>query len=112
MATETFTWTPNNDPAATISFRTKSAKFGDGYEQRAQDGINSRSQSWPLTFSGKKDRIKEIMAFLDRQAGATPFYWTDPLGGQALYRCSEYQPKAVGGDVYTLTATFEQAFHP
>ncbi|EPL03876.1 phage tail protein [Pseudomonas sp. CF161] len=112
MATETFTWTPNGDPAATINFRTKSAKFGDGYEQKAADGINNRTQSWPLTFSGQKARIKEIMAFLDRQAGATPFYWTDPLGDQQLYRCAEYQPKAMGGDTYTLTATFEQAFHP
>lgn len=75
MATETFTWKPNNDPAATIAFRTKSAKFGDGYEQRAQDGINNRSQSWPLTFTGQKTRIKEIMAFLDRHAGATPFFF-------------------------------------
>ncbi|RBJ77093.1 phage tail protein, partial [Pseudomonas sp. MWU12-2534b] len=24
----------------------------------------------------------------------------------------EYQPKAMGGDTYTLTATFEQALHP
>lgn len=112
MATETFTWKPNNDPAATIAFRTKSARFGDGYEQRAQDGINNRSQSWPLTFTGQKARIKEIMAFLDRHAGATPFFWSDPLGEQMLYRCSEYQPKAMGGDAYTLTATFEQAFHP
>lgn len=112
MAIETFTWVADKEPTGTVSFRTKSAKFGDGYEQRVQDGINNRSQSWPLTFTGQAKRIKSIMAFLDRHAGATPFNWTAPLGAAALYRCTEYQPRPMGGGTYTLTATFEQAFHP
>lgn len=112
MATETFTWRPDEEPTGTVTFRTKSAKFGDGYEQVAQDGINNRSQSWPLTFTGQKSRIMEIAAFLDRHAGATPFFWTAPLSAQALYRCKTYQPKSLGGGVYTLSATFEQAFYP
>ncbi|MDP9528485.1 phage tail protein [Pseudomonas protegens] len=112
MAAETFTWIPNSNASPTISFRTKSSKFGDGYEQKVKDGINNRTQSWPLTFSGHKQRIMEIMDFLDRQAGAAAFYWTNPFGQTALYRCSEYQPQAIGGNAYTLTATFEQAFHP
>jgi phage-related protein len=112
MATETFTWTPDKEPTGTVTFRTKSSKFGDGYEQRTQDGINNKSESWPLTFTGQRARIIEIRDFLDRQAGATPFYWTAPLAEQALYRCSSYQPRSLGGGVYTLSATFEQAFHP
>ena len=112
MATETFTWVPNKEPAGTVSFRTKSAKFGDGYEQTAEDGINNKTQSWPLTFTGSKARVKQIAKFLDRHKGAIPFFWTEPLGETALFKCSEYQPRHAGGDVYMLTATFEQAFHP
>ncbi|MGY2183274.1 phage tail protein [Pseudomonas agarici] len=112
MAAETFAWVPNKNSSPTINFRTKSSKFGDGYEQRSMDGINNRVQSWPLVFSGQKQRIMEIMQFLDRQAGAAAFYWTNPFGETALYRCDEYQPMDVGGNAYTLAATFEQAFHP
>lgn len=112
MAIQTFTWCPKIEPVGTVSFRTKSAKFGDGYEQRVKDGINNKSQSWPLTFVGKEAMIKEIADFLDEHAGADPFYWTPPLSDQGLYRCDSYQPTALGAGGYTLTATFEQAFHP
>ena len=112
MATETFTWCPKVEPVGTVEFRVKSAKFGEGYEQVAQDGIHNKSQSWPLTFVGDAARIKEIANFLDRHAGATPFYWTAPLGEQALYRCKTYQPSPLGAGIYSLAATFEQAFHP
>ncbi|MGX4728075.1 phage tail protein [Pseudomonas corrugata] len=112
MVMETFTWVPDKEPSGTVSFRVKSAKFGDGYEQVAEDGINNKTQSWPLTFTGPKARIAEIKAFLDNQKGATAFSWTEPFGEVLLMRCKEYQPTHVGGNVYRLSATFEQAFHP
>ena len=84
MAIETFTWCPKVEPVGTVSFRNKSAKFGDGYEQRARDGINNKSESWPLTFVGGADKIMPIKKFLDAHAGADPFYWTPPLGEQGL----------------------------
>ncbi|KPA87082.1 phage-related protein [Pseudomonas asplenii] len=109
---ETFTWGPERNTTPTISFRTKSAKFGDGYEQRAADGINNRTQSWPLKFTGTKKRIEEIMDFLDRHAGHKAFYWKNPFGETVLYRCDQYQPQPMSGTTYSLTATFDQAFHP
>lgn len=109
---DTFTWRPDKEPTATIAFRTKSAKFGDGYEQVAKDGINSKSQSWPLTFTGDKERSREIMAFLDQQGGAAAFNWTEPMGDALLYRCKTYQLRNVSASVWTVSATFEQAFHP
>lgn len=113
MAVETFTWCPKIEPQGTITHRTKSAKFGDGYQQVAQDGINNKSQSWPLTFVGGAALITSIRDFLDRQAGAIPFNWSAPLSESALYRCpAGYTLVPNGGGIYTLTATFEQAFHP
>ncbi|NHN67448.1 phage tail protein [Pseudomonas fluorescens] len=109
---ETFTWAPDKEPSGTVSFRRKSAKFGDGYEQVAEDGMNNKTQSWPLTFTGPKLRIAEIKAFLDAHKGAMAFSWTEPFGELLLVRCSEYQPRHAGGGVYRLAATFEQAFHP
>lgn len=112
MTTEVFTWIPKIEPVGNVEFRLKSAKFGDGYQQVAQDGINNRAQFWPLTFVGDEARIKAIVQFLDRHAGATSFYWTAPLGEPALYRCKGYQPSPLGAGLYSLAATFEQAFHP
>ena len=112
MATETFTWTPDKEPTGTTSFRIKSAKFGDGYEQTAEDGINNKSESWPLTFTGQKTKIAQIKAFLNRHKGAKAFNWTEPFGENLLIKCKEYQSSNKGGSVYTLAATFEQAFHP
>ncbi len=112
MAIEVFSWCPKVEPVGTTSFRNKSAKFGDGYEQRAKDGINNRSESWPLTFVGGQLKIMEIKGFLDARAGADPFYWTPPLGAQALFRCDSYQTSPLGAGIFSLTATFEQAFHP
>lgn len=112
MAIQTFTWCPRVDPTGTVSFRTKSAKFGDGYEQIAQDGINNRTQTWPLTFLDTEPRARQIKGFLDAHKGAQPFYWTPPLGEQGLYRCKTYQATAHGAGLFSIAAEFEQAFHP
>lgn len=95
-----------------ISQRVRTKQFGDGYSQSVSDGINNKAQSWPVSHSGSASRIKEIMAFLDRHKGAKAFLWTPPLGELGLYKCNGYKPSHRGGNAYTLTATFEQTFHP
>jgi phage-related protein len=54
---DTFTWYHNANPSGTVKFRTLSARFGDGYEQTAPDGINNKLESWPLTFEGTSAAI-------------------------------------------------------
>lgn len=110
--TEVFTWTPDSKPTGKITQRTRSVKFGDGYEQVVGDGINAESQSWPLTFSGTKARIQSILAFLRARKGYQSFYWTPPFGAQALFRCSEFDPADQGGGKWILSVTFDQAFAP
>lgn len=109
---ETFTWRPDSRPTGKFSQRTKSARFGEGYEQVVADGINNESQSWPLTFTGSKERVQEIIDFLRARKGYQSFYWTPPFGQQALFRCAEYDPAHMGGKQWTLSATFEQSFQP
>ncbi|MFJ2364793.1 phage tail protein [Pseudomonas sp. NPDC087697] len=112
MALETFNWQIEKGAAGEIKQRVRTKQFGDGYGQTVSDGINNKMQSWPISHTGGKARIKEIMAFLDRQQGAKAFLWTPPLGELGLYKCNGYQPTHKGGNAYTLTATFEQTFHP
>ena len=65
-----------------------------------------------MTFTGMAVRILEIRKFLDKHKGAKAFLWTPPLGVLGLYKCNGYKPVHRGGQVYAITATFEQTFHP
>lgn len=109
---EIFTWRPDSRAAPDFQQRTRSAKFGDGYAQEAADGLNTETQDWPLTFTGSKARIVEILNFLRARQGYQSFYWNTPFGEQLLFKCKSYKPAHVGGTAWQLTATFEQSFQP
>ena len=67
------TLTRNNKP------RVIKVQFGDGYEQRIQEGINNITQQFTVTFSNRpKADIDDIMAFFDNKAGTTAFNFTYP----------------------------------
>lgn len=108
----TFTWKHDRSPAADVSFSVVETKFGDGYRQIAPNGINSRSESWPLTFTGTTDRISQIRAFLDARGGFDPFTWTNPLGVVGRFLASEYSIASLGNGVQRITVTFDQDFTP
>jgi phage-related protein len=110
--TTTFAWKPDAKPTGTKTFAVLTAKFGDGYEQTAADGINNVAQSWPLTFTGYRADLLPIMAFLDACAGWQSFSWTPPGGVQGLYKCPTYDFKPGGRGVWQITATFKQSFQP
>jgi phage-related protein len=110
--TDTFKWLPIGQPAGQVSFRVRSAQFGDGYSQEVADGINNKVQSWPLQFTGSKAEMQALTDFLDAHGGYRAFYWTPPLGVQGLYKSSSYSPQPQGGPVYIVSATLEQHFAP
>jgi phage-related protein len=109
---ETFIWVPRLEPTGTADYRVLTAKFGDGYEQTASDGINNKSQTWPLTFTGTAAKIGAIRDFLDAHAGSKSFYWTPPLSARGYYKCKSHSIRPLGGGNYELTATFNQSFQP
>ncbi|AIC20569.1 phage minor tail [Pseudomonas chlororaphis] len=112
MAIETFWWPTQRAETPEITYRVRTAQFGDGYKQLAGDGPNNKEDSYPISFVGQKAKVQEIMAFLDRHAGAKAFLWTTPLGEQGLFTCKNPAPTPMGGGIFKLTATFERAFHP
>lgn len=109
---QTFTWAPDNGATGDTQYRTRTAQFGDGYRQSVGDGINSKVQSWPLTFTKNKATAEEIIAFLDEHQGAKSFIWTPPLGNASLWQVKQVTNTPLGGGMYRIAATFEQAFHP
>ena len=112
MTTQTFTWVPLVEPTGTGTYHVLKAQFGDGYAQTAADGINNKTQSWPLQFRGVASKISAIRDFLDARQGYQAFFWTPPLGAQGYYKCTSHTVKQLGAGNYELTATFEQAFQP
>jgi len=116
--TDTFNWPPLVGPAGAGTFRVRSNQFGDGYKQVVADGLNTESQSWPLTFLGYNAKVAPILAFLRAHPGYVPFYWTPPLGVRGLYTCAGYVLTPQGGDaskgedVYQLQCTFDEYFVP
>lgn len=108
-----FTWVPTVAQASgTATLKVRKAEFGDGYTQRAADGLNNRSSTFSLQFVGDADKITAILAFLDAHAGATAFLWTPPLRDQLMFVCETYSEPTKDGGTYTITAQFEQTFAP
>lgn len=62
--------------------RVLSARFGDGYEQRSEDGIHADLQSWRVSFdpilTSEADAIEAFL--VQNQCATIPFNWTPPRG--------------------------------
>ncbi len=95
-------------PSVTLNYNVTTAKYGDGYSQVSENGINSELKSVPVTVSGTRDRVLSARDFI-RKHVATPFLFTDILGEQGVYipdSSSAPQIQSMGGGVFVLTATF------
>jgi phage-related protein len=104
---------PDQGATKSSKTRTRVSKFGDGYEQRIGDGINSIVESWDLTFSGRTlAEIDLIDTFLEAQAGVYAFYWATPRGVTRKFKCVEWKPSYSHAFDCSLTCTFEQVFEP
>lgn len=109
--TDTFIWTPTSQGGGgTANAAVRRARFGDGYMQSSPDGLNARSRTYQLTFTGSKAQIDSFIAFLDAHVGLS-FFWTGPRG-TALYFCDTHSEPLPSGLVHSITATFEQTFQP
>lgn len=84
--------------------RVLSVQFGDGYEQTADDGINTDTSSYTVTWTDvPKDTGDTIYAFLDRHLKHPPFLFTLPTTREQItVRCT-----ALGKSLYNLTGTYK-----
>lgn len=106
--TATFTWFPDASNELEIEPRVLSAKFGDGYEQRTQVGLNPILEKWSLTFTGLPAEIKAIDDFLRALGGAQSFIWKNPNEVEGRFICRSWKSKRERGVKVGLTCTFEQ----
>lgn len=113
MAIDTFSWPVRLNGSEQITVSAVMAKFGDGYTQIAENGINSASEAWNLSVKGKREDMAEVRTFLKSHV-IPSFWWENPWGERKLYRVKtdSINPNFINGGLVEITFTFEQAFAP
>lgn len=107
----TFTFIPSYGALQKKKPIVNSFRFGDGYEQRAQFGINQNPRMWDLEFIGKTEsEADSIEAFFDAAYGVVAFDWTPPVGSAGKWICREWNRSIVDVDCHNIVATFEEVF--
>ena len=93
------------------------AKFGDGYEQRLVDGINSVEETFSVTFNNRTAaEIDDITGYFASLKGATSFTYTVPdsnaAGGELALKviCQNYNQMYTHDGFYYVSATFKRVY--
>lgn len=94
------------------AWRVIRMNFGDGYSQRAEDGINNENNVWELTWENlTADEATDIVTFLKSKRGVESFYWIPPREGvQSRWLCTGLSRTIIDLERDTVTATFERVF--
>lgn len=107
-----FQFSPDYSSSVSKKPRIKKMQFGDGYEQRLSDGINTNPEEWSLTFKRSPSQITAIDNFLSQREGLYPFKWTTPKGVELVFACEDWNIVEDDSGWKTLTAKFVQKFEP
>ena len=100
--------------------RVLTAKFGDGYEQRVLNGINTKNDSFDISFNNRTaEDINLLAAFLDSKAAKNfDFTVTDKFSGGNLANttmkvvCDTYSINYVRDNFHSLTCTLRRVYEP
>lgn len=110
------TFTPATAPDIGLSgsskFRILESNFGDGYKQRAGDGINTEEDKVNLSWNNLEvSEINDMITFIKGQAGYIAFNYTLPGDASATkFICKEYSRVWQNGNLKGLTAVFERVY--
>lgn len=98
----------------TPEFRVRKVSFGDGYEQRAPDGINSTRRKWSPVWTMLSEEEKDLLYdFLLARAGVEAFMFNPPpkyAPVKAL--CTEVRWSYNQFNDFSVSAEFKEDFTP
>jgi phage-related protein len=102
------------DAGKTTTFRTLRASFGDGYSQRAPDGINARSDKWDIKWGAlTPSELQIVEAALDSVGGHGVLLWT-PIGETVQKKFvntkATYSRTRVNSTAYTVSVSLDEVF--
>ena len=96
------------------------AKFGDGYEQRVLDGINTKQDLFSISFNNREaEDINLIAGFLDNSAGKSfNFVITDTFSQGNITTstlkvvCDSYNVSYVRENFHSLSCQLRRVYEP
>lgn len=98
-----------------VTHRVLTAEFGDGYEQRVLNGLNSKEDSFNLSFNNRTaSDINLIAKFFDIKAGKSfPFVVTDHNGNTSMtVVCEDYKITYIRETFHSLTCNLRRVYEP
>lgn len=104
---------PTYDSSGTTKFRIKKIQYGNGYSQRAKDGINSVAKTFKLEWKVIDQQAYDyIYNFFTSLGGSQSFKYQVPGldNEQRLYVSGEVSHKSVAVGVYEISVDIEQVF--
>jgi phage-related protein len=104
----------SSPPHGENNARVLRTDFGDGYSQRAAQGINNVDKIWNITsIPYSSSDAQTFDEFFRTHGGYTAFYWTPPGHSEPLkFTCSKWSLNGVQGSnlYYRVTATLRREF--
>lgn len=105
---EYFHWCVAANMQVSIQPKVKTIKFGDGYEQRIQNGINADLRTYSIMITVRRDEELWINEFFTRHAGYKAFLWRNPHTNREIrVKCPSWSANVMN-TATTITATFEE----
>lgn len=113
--------TPDKSLTRSSNPAVLTARFGDGYEQRVADGINTIKETYSISFNNRtKEFVDDVVNFLDAAGGVTSFTFTLPDSNNTTRTgekdvkvvCSTYSTMYAYDEFYTLTAELRRVYEP
>lgn len=103
-----------------VSFALLKANFGDGYSQRARNGINSKREALSISFNNREYKEGNLIAkFLDTKQGLNfNLTLTDTAVGEAdntevlRVTCDGYNLVYINDTTVSIQATFNRVYEP
>ena len=88
------------------TYRVLRTDFGDGYSQRAADGLNSIQKEWTLEWANlTNEEADEIVNFFEGRLGADAFFWTPPKATVTqTWICTGHSRIEIDAEHSTVTA--------
>lgn len=102
---------PTTSASRAAQAKVLRADFGDGYSQRAADGINTVRDTYTLSWENiTRTEAQTCDTFFRARGGYEAFWWTAPGQSQKKWICSDWQVRHSTATLDSLSATFVEVF--
>nr|WP_282558654.1 phage tail protein [Providencia rettgeri] len=105
---EAFNWPIKPGMGTESSPRVRTVSFGDGYEQRKPDGLNSQLEKFNVNLSLTPEKANQALDFLKRHGGVKSFLFQPTKNKPAVVVVCKKWSSDSGNIRKTISAEFEE----